>query len=139
MALSAQDLRIGNLVYYHIEDPMDERKEYDKIGPIDHNDLRCLVTHEDNSEYRPIPLSEEWLRKFGFSDKEYQEGFIGIDVNHMNFVLTKPNKMGDFQEYFAWEYKNDIWPKYNELKFIHELQNLFYCLTGEELVINEQK
>ena len=40
--MKATDFRIGNLVYYHIEDSMDERKEWDEVSPIDYDDLRCL-------------------------------------------------------------------------------------------------
>lgn len=61
--MNSKDFRIGNLVYYNIEDSMDERKAWDEVSPIDYDDLRCFEQYEDNSEYKLIPLTKEWLLK----------------------------------------------------------------------------
>jgi hypothetical protein len=65
--MEAKDLRIGNLVNYKIVDKLDSRKEWYEVSKIDIDDLRVLqVKDEMNQDYKPIPLTEEWLLKFGF-------------------------------------------------------------------------
>lgn len=89
--------------------------------------------------FEPIPLTEEWLVKFGFSDKDYKGGYIGIDVGNHSFTLSKPLRMGEWSKYYAFEYKSGGWNKYNEFKFVHEFQNFFFTLTGEELEIKPKE
>lgn len=89
-------------------------------------------------EFEPIPLDKKWLRKFGFDDWDYEDIYIGIDVNNSNFVLSKPKKY-EFMKNYLWEYKADMWQKYVELQYVHQLQNLFFVLTGKELTIKDDK
>lgn len=85
--------------------------------------------------YEPIELNEKWLLNLGFN-KEYKDGYIGIDVGNTDFVLTYPKIMGDFQNYFAFQFHSGGWAKFIEIKYVHELQNLFRSITGVELVRN---
>ena len=68
-----------------------------------------------------IPLTEEWLLKFGF-EKD----------NELNFV--------------KFSFKVHFWSNYNsymygwiggniEIKYVHQLQNIYFALTGQELTI----
>jgi len=79
----------------------------------------------------PIQLSEEWLIKFGFEkfEFEYDEG------NEISYVLEKKNG-------HQFVLSEDLQPMDGEiamldykLEYVHQLQNLFYCLTGVELAI----
>ncbi len=85
---------------------------------------------------QPIPITEEWLLRFGFSDKEYKIGYIGIDIKYettiTDFVLTKPAVLGVWQENYTWEH---VKYRFTELQYIHQLQNLYFSLTGQELTI----
>jgi len=87
--------------------------------------------------YEPIELTEKWLLNLGFN-KEYKDGYIGIDVGNTDFVLTFPKIMGDFQNYFAFQFHSGGWAKFREIKYVHELQNLFRSITGVELVGNDR-
>tara|TARA_R110000796_G_scaffold202799_1_gene319086 strand:+ start:299 stop:649 length:351 start_codon:yes stop_codon:yes gene_type:complete len=67
---------------------------------------------------KPIPLTEEWLERFGF---EYS------DLNGDSGLWKIP----PFQIYgkynqFIYDYKLDV-------NYVHQLQNLYFALTGEEL------
>ena len=116
MELSATELRIGNYHFYHIVDKLDERGEYDEICKIDADDFRILENF-DCPEYKPIPLTEEWFLKFGFENSE---------------KIAVHNR-------FVW-YKDHIGIKGMlgvvkpvECKYVHQLQNLYFAMTGEEL------
>jgi hypothetical protein len=144
--MEVQELRIGNYIFY-------EHTNHIVSGIIDDyvyswwvdNGIPCIEYKENGeknpyidiiSHYEPIPLTEEWVIGLGFSTKDYKKGYIGIDHKAggmiTDFVLTYPGIIGDFQKDFIWEHSK--W-KYNTLKYVHELQNLFYVLTGTELKI----
>jgi hypothetical protein len=131
MALSANEFRLGNLVYYHIEDKMDERKEWDEVSPIDYDDLRCFVEYEDNSEYKPIPLTEERLLKFGFEKRGHVK-FLG--EAYQRFVLGRNGIYSVNEIAYIYEINDhDLC----EIKYAHQLQNLYFALTGEELSLKQ--
>jgi hypothetical protein len=72
--------------------------------------------------YNPcsIPLTEDWLVKFGFekvSGWDYYKGWI------KDYVELECDCYG-------FDYVNNI---DKEVKHVHQLQNLYFALTGEEL------
>ena len=64
----------------------------------------------------PIPLTEEWLVKFGFENKT------------KSFVLNNISIKQQTKGYFF--YLSIM------IQYVHQLQNLYFALTGEELKIN---
>ena len=74
-----------------------------------------------------IPLSEEWLLKFGFGLLPW--GFV-IKGNEDKAVLIRHSYKPNLK---LWvEVGNGL---RTELKYVHQLQNLFFALTGTELEI----
>lgn len=72
------------------------------------------------TRWDPVPLTEGWMTRFGFvyeGDRVYRKG---------NFKL-KISSMGVFR-YHITPVTNIIY-----LDFVHQLQNLYFALTGEEL------
>lgn len=76
----------------------------------------------------PVPLTPEWLEKCGFvADRN------GWHMPGSRLSLTD-------QFYPCW-FDRMLWPqdipdfKHLSLKYLHQLQNLYYALTGEELMI----
>ena len=113
MALSATELRIGNLVYY------DKTSVIIEIG-----DLVVLQQHEKKelpTLYGPIPLTEEWPLKFRFKR-----------LSHSNDYLKGDFKI-DLKGYFFIYIKDIGWILLCQVKYIHKLQNLYFALTGQEL------
>lgn len=73
---------------------------------------------------KPIPLTEEWLVKFGFEKLED----VGFKHDNVDFVLY-----GSEGEYSFCT--NEGWDINDRIKYVHQLQNLFFALTGEELIL----
>jgi len=66
----------------------------------------------------PIPLTEDWLRRFGFKESNLALlGFNGIEL------LRRDGG------YLYW---NSI-PSDRVIKYVHQLQNLYFALTEEVL------
>jgi hypothetical protein len=126
--LKANELRIGNLVKYD-----NCVKVIDVI-----NDSKNIVEFEDGDTVyavfhcQPIPLTEEWLLKFGFVEHESVAGFE-LSFGRQSFIVANAQ-----DDDFLLLYRSDVGCNYHDLCFvetIHSLQNIIYSLTGEELEV----
>jgi len=106
--MEAKELRIGNLVQFTTG----------SIYKVDmlYNDFSSLLY------WMPIPLTEEWLLKFGF---EIKQGRFGNEYWGKINLYTASNKKIVFC--FDGCLKG--------IKYVHQLQNLYFALTGQELII----
>ena len=123
--MKSNELRIGNLIEYRISDRFDKRKEWWEVSEIDADDIHWLskVMPEDE-DFKAIPLTEEWLLKFGF-EKEYG----AFKLKGLKCWLTKYTSEPNL-------YSVNIGNiKLSTLKYVHELQNLYFALTGSELTV----
>jgi hypothetical protein len=90
------------------------------IEPENHDNINLLI-----SECSPIPITDEILKKMGF---QITKGDWNVATHNVNteFIL---NDKTDGQ----WRF-TPIWCKdYQPIKYVHELQNLYFCLYGSEL------
>jgi len=105
--MNAKELMIGNKVIHN-------GKVHDIVSIDIYNDIKA----------DPIPLNEEWLLKLGFRHA-YTSVHEGISIYN--------------KDLFSIEYHQDtLWingNKVNHIKHVHQLQNLYFCLTGKELEI----
>lgn len=84
----------------------------------------------ENANLHPIPLTEEILLKCGFEKVRYEK----YAHNELNKLRAYPHVMKDgFGIYIMGSYTLP------NIKHLHELQNLFFALTGKELEIDEEK
>ena len=117
------ELRIGNLIKYTTH------KGY--IGNEYFVDLDILKEIGEGIEYQPIPLTEDWLSKLRFmywSNKQGQLYYKHIE-----------NGWTVLHSYGKWHYSTSMSITLGrELKYVHDLQNLYFALTGEELEIETE-
>lgn len=79
----------------------------------------------NNGKVEPIELTEEWLLKFGFEKNDIDDCFISPIGEIMQIDLTAG------QIDFIWDGAYSNAP----CEFVHQLQNLFFAITGTELEI----
>jgi hypothetical protein len=77
-------------------------------------------------DIHPIPLTPEILDKCGFKER----ADTGLYSNGKNFFLHHYYLMDDEYCFRYNDYKS--YP----IRFLHQLQNLYFALTGEELTVN---
>jgi len=88
-------------------------------------------------QFQPIPLTEEWLLKFGF-EKWGRDDLPRTLSYSIGWIKIFPsNSFCDFMGYGFIYYKPDH-EKSTEsarvnIQNLHQLQNLYFALTGEEL------
>ena len=131
--IQAKELRIGNLV--HIVDPSAGFVEAEiSAGAI--YDISEMERLGKPMPYAPIELTEEWLYLFGFKAKN------GVYTLDRSTELGHP--FGNFSVSFYDSTQMKCWrgDRYigvvPNLQYVHQLQNLFYALTGQELEIKEK-
>ena len=138
--MKSNELRIGNLVYGK---EIETVKAIGIEGYIWFDDKRNLLVEH----CQPIPLTEEWLLKFGFKawDDKKTIYTLEIDIDEYNNTCFRFWFQSDK---LVFDYiQNEIHPTESifddkniirlEIKYIHQLQNLFFALTNEELKITE--
>jgi len=109
--MKANELRIGNLFV--------DKKTKTIINIIGLTEQYITFSGHFKNDWqaKPIPLTEEWLLKFGFKNLS-----IGLfELIHNNVIGYRLSIEGQYG--------------YEEIKYIHQLQNLYFALTGEELTI----
>jgi len=89
-----------------------------------------------NHGYEGIPLTEEWLVKLGFekADEEYApgEGWYEIQAVRHNLQIA----LLDTHNLVAIRDEHDTTVLFRKIliaQYVHQLQNLYFALTGEEL------
>jgi hypothetical protein len=134
--MKANELRIGNLV--------DLGNRIAKI--IEISNLSCVVvdleetqdTIEDYERTKPIPLTEEWLYKFGFKDidKSDNDYITYTDSNHDYYLQIDVRKRDG--KYTILDNSFDDLRDFSlvDISYVHQLQNIYFVLTGEELTLN---
>jgi len=76
---------------------------------------------------QPIPLTEEWLVKFGYNKRSTYKKRINDKLYYTD------KKTGINIIYIGRGYK--FTSGRGLIKYVHQLQNLYFALTGEELTI----
>ena len=81
----------------------------------------------------PIPLNEEWLLKCGFKKVKYDEDEYLYNFIYKNLILDVwGTKLTETQREYIFRHFDIV----NHIKYVHQLQNLYFSLTGEELTIH---
>jgi hypothetical protein len=124
MSIQANELRIGNWVTYHDPD------EGDMPCRIDGTDIAKLEIDDDyRAKHSPIELTPEILEKCGFSKTSYDgESWYEYEAKN-GIVFCEDDKNG------YCEVSLDLYDCIR-VKYVHELQNLYFALTGKEIKIN---
>jgi hypothetical protein len=123
--MKAEELRIGNLVKGK------EINVYWTVEAIDSNSIFSYGKWRSLDAFEPIPLTEEWLLKFGFEFGIKLQNFV---KGKYQFVQSKNNILfGDFSENGIFYFNGKI-----KIHHVNQLQNLYHALTGEELTLKNQ-
>ena len=129
--LKASELRIGNLIEYYVFDEFGKPQEEWVANYVDIEDLKWLNEHEGDENYRPMKLTEELLVRLGFEKRDGLFRMSGYWVEFRYFDSCKCVKIlfGCFQ----WTHKIYILQTATHIDYTHQLQNLYFALTGEDL------
>lgn len=123
--MKASELRLGNYVSY-AETGTQFRVVEIALGGLEvHSDEE--MTWIEIEEFEGIPLTEEWLLKFGFKKSR-----LGYDLDEFSLYHNHSGALPIYGPYWKeWE------AGYN-IQYVHQLQNIYFAMTGRELIFKEQ-
>ena len=123
--MEANELRLNNWVNH-----------CNKEVQITIHDLFDIAVFEDDV-FTPIPLTEEILLKFGFEKTD----------DYGDIIYYEPKDRGNRNYYICFDHEDisfglnvfgnctNLLHDDSNLQFVHQLQNLYFALTGEELIL----
>lgn len=117
--MKAEELRLGNWVHDGSRFPMQVGGIFEDVVYLDFegnegNVLECRI-----EDLQPFEFSNEWLERFGFEKRE------NSSIWHKgNFICFPEAKI------FYWRMEAVY---LDLLEYVHQIQNIHYALTGEEL------
>ncbi len=114
--MKPEELRIGNWTTYKGKYVQVELSHFK-----DESDNRRVIEH-----MRPLHLTEEWLEKLGFEKRAGRMWCINDSNKYSGFFI----KVWSNGLYECRLYGTNI---LDDCKYVHQLQNIIFALTGEEL------
>ena len=128
--MDARELRIGNYIQYfgnvvQVEGIVNESNGFGL--QLNGGDFASI----NSNSLEPIPLTEEWLLKFGFKAHTYEDEVFGYVLNDFGYINEYQFRIRNFIDF-----EGIIIPK--AIKTVHQLQNLYFLLTAEELTLKNK-
>ena len=121
--MDARELRIGNYL-------MEGKVLSINLGSVVTYKPGDMYTTLHPEEFSPIPLSEEWLFKFGFEKADFYGNFKVKAGDYYHSV-----KYYDGECVYSNDYSDADCYAVASIHYVHQLQNIYYSLTSEELTI----
>lgn len=125
--IAVNELRIGNWVKICFESK--EGWEYTQVTDI-YSDNTIDTTHAEGDSryyYEPIHLTTEILEKCGFKRINHIHGYTFYSLSESKMNRAHIDIYPEKTSWMGYSVSN--------CKHLHQLQNLYWCLTGKELII----
>lgn len=130
--INENEIRIGN--WFHHTQQWSTMQSHDTLDFFDfkwtisnwYQTGECLLSFE---VLEPITLDEDWLLRFAEKISNLNPNPWNVDYAYrIGGVLIIPH---NGRYFFNWESGNTV------IKYVHQLQNLYFALIGEELVLQD--
>lgn len=125
--MKGNELRIGNIIYWDSKGKPDNNFLCTHIvKSVDENDVWVQAGYVRIERIKPMPINKSKLILFGFYWTDENNEYLELQLT------PKIKLTADISNNFSTVVLS---PKLNEIEInsIHQLQNLYYVLTGEEL------
>lgn len=120
--IQANELRIGNIVHATVAGGVHE--------PLAERIITCGADIDNSFWWHPIPLTKDILLRCGAVQDKSKSWY---------YYLQNPDGGEEFEVYSGGElglfFSADCGERFNGLKYLHELQNFWKLITGEELTV----
>jgi len=139
--IDAKELRIGNFVNFWKPNISDTNRA---VSIHDIADICEGLNDIFGSSVYAIPITPEWLERFGFEFRR--------DVRIKKPSFKKYTNRGEdafFKAHFytgqagekifssVWYVQNGYFNVLDHIQHVHQLQNLYFALTGDELTLKD--
>ncbi len=131
--MNKTELRIGNIVSFKFWNPHPETPSYmysdcviraiREIDALVSGTSDCVIKQRIKQPYEnlhPVKINAYWLNKFGFTVENTVGGFERWTKGEFKLIDAKLAEMQNMKK----------------IEFVHELQNLYFAVTGFESEVN---
>lgn len=129
--VNVKELRIGNAVMFDWDG--DVRTVFVAGIAPDGIIVKGFEYEDAFTSTTPIPLTAEVLEKLGFKAKNEEDYYLEISF-HAGFTINIDDfsiGVGNYDEVGEYASMNK-----DVCRYLHQLQNLYFALTGTELEVN---
>jgi hypothetical protein len=116
--MKANELRVGNYVQLPFEN--------NRLHIVTGYDIQFLRDGMDSNTMDGIKITEEWLLKLGFHEADRTGKYDDFSIGKHLYLRLPICKHSEKDYWYAL--RGDV-----KIKYVHQLQNLYFALTGEEL------
>lgn len=139
--LDPRHLRIGNIL---LADPASIRYRIKKPYRVTQITVKgfTLDHHVDGASAEPIDLTFDVLSLCGFVDRANNGWGCRLSINSSDelcWYIQDAPEFGGLGNTVRYQTKGSGFSRDFNVKYLHQLQNLFFCLTGLELVIDHNE
>jgi len=117
--MNHNELRANNIISKKFSDILSF--DWSFYSPAEYFDI---LKYPEN--YEPVILTDQWLLKFGLLQFEHRTDYVFEDIEY--YSLNESAIEG-----WVLLVNGEYWG--TDIKHVHQLQNLYFALTGEELRI----
>ncbi len=135
--MKSTELRIGNLA-------QDNKGNLLRVAGLTEDNISYYIIDrskfplQEDWKAEPIPLTEEWLIKLGFNESDDGNSYVlELDRRWAYLVLEEDFSMSIYDKEDLSGVNNPCF-KEGISKHVHQLQNLYFALTNEELTIENK-
>lgn len=147
--IKSNELRTGNWVQpankkilmgpFRIFSVIEHVRKCRSISGVNHQDVVPMqgeafqIAEWSFESIDPVPLTEEWFKKMGFGNAMGWNYYINIEAEFLGEtgIVGQQYDEGKFK---AQLHDIDGGSVGRSLLYVHEVQNLYYALTGEEIL-----
>jgi hypothetical protein len=137
--MKANELRIGSIVKslvndedYSIVEEIGHRASLGHYVSLNNQHSGVWLVHQERELILGIPLTEEWLLKFGFEkDDVFDKFFTYLPIHDLCMDKLSFRVNEGFICYESIKYRTLL----KHIQYVHQLQNLYFALTNEELTM----
>jgi hypothetical protein len=130
--IEARELRIGNFV--DCERPLYDEK-FITVESVSFDSINLNFREYELEKLQPIPLTEEWLLKFGF-ELETDDGDVKYyEIQRFWYYVIFDHGDVRLDIKTGKNITHTVFYMDERFQYVHQLQNLYFALTGEELTI----
>ena len=126
--MKANELRIGNWI--EVKNLYTQKWCFEQVKGKTLMNMHEMPDHHLIKEnIRPIHLTEEWFIAMGFKDKQdrfEKWAYTKKIIADCSIRIVSTNKRTSF-----------FIRQYGHIKYVHEMQNLYFALTGKEIQIEK--